>query len=82
MVHIPGTCSWCGKQPWWPERQSDEIAGLRRTLWLIINNNGGYTLEHTDLENWPGPDAAWLETVTDENTGAVQFCAREKTKSV
>lgn len=47
----------------------------RRVLWMILNSNGGYTLEKDDLEDYPGDDVASIEHVKDQITGAITYRA-------
>lgn len=51
----------------------DQIAGLRRTLWMIVRDNNGYVLSREAQEAYPGDDRAWLNSATDESTGITTF---------
>ena len=47
------------------ERLREERDGARRSLWLIVHSNGGYTLDRDYAEDYPGNDVAWIEIATD-----------------
>lgn len=48
----------------------------RRLLWFILQSNGGYTLEYSDMEDYPGDDKALIERSDDPATKAVTLTAR------
>lgn len=49
----------------------------RRLLWFILKSNGGYTLEYSDMEDYPGDDKALIERSDDPTTKAVTLTARQ-----
>lgn len=74
--------SWCG--PLHTEA-ADEIERLRaelrtskQTTWMIVSSNGGYMLERSDMERYPGDGVAMMEWTTDPVTGSVIFRAYEQ----
>lgn len=48
----------------------------RRLLWMILKSNGGYTLEHFDMEDYPGDEAALIDRTYDPASKAVTLMAR------
>jgi hypothetical protein len=57
------------------EQQRDEAS---RTLWFILNANGGFTLERDDLEDYPGADRAEIVSTKNDADGSVSLSAETR----
>lgn len=57
------------------ERLRSELRTARQTIWLIVSTNGGYTLERSEMEDYPGDDVAQMEWSEDPVTKDVTFRA-------
>lgn len=55
----------------------ERLRAAQRTLWMIVaaSPDGCFTLEHHDVEDYPGDDRAMLDHSTDPVTGDMMFVA-------
>lgn len=52
----------------------ERLRAAQRTLWFILKSNNGYTLERSDMEDYPGDDRAILGQI-EHADGSVTLAA-------